>query len=94
MTDMKPITTRAKRGNRVRKLAVALALTASLPLALASCEDPHKGEHCVAHTTILMPIYHPGPMIGNVQGAGYTTYIYESQCSQWAPNHPASGGSK
>lgn len=53
-------------------------------LALTACGgDQHKGEHCTAHSTVLIPQTH---MVGKVP---ITTYIYSSQCTQWAPNDPA-----
>lgn len=70
------------KARRVVAAAVAAILVA---VGLSSCKDPHAGEHCVAHDTVLMPIFHPGTKYS----AGYTTYLPMRSCSQWAPNDPS-----
>lgn len=67
------------------KALIAATLAAVAALGLAGCQDPHKGEHCVARSTVLVPISHPGTKYR----VGFTTYVYMSECSQWAPNNPA-----
>lgn len=62
----------------LKRLAAALAAVVAAVALLAGCDD-HKGEHCVATQTILLPI-----------STGKTVmYVPSTQCVQWVKDSPA-----
>lgn len=62
----------------IKKIALIAASIAAC-VTMTAC-DSHKGEHCTAHTLIIMP------QTTTVGKSTITTYVPINTCSQWTKN--------